>query len=209
MIKTRWKKTAALLAGVLLVLCAVTASAETILLDAPLWLQKDERWRDVYLNVDGGEERTIGQAGCTLCCLASAESLRTGKEVTPFEMLFRVEFSGDDLHWPKEYEVLARTKKGMLSRQAAPLLLACLRCGRPALVGLYSKERGSHWVLVHGCQDLEPDDPQLSRFLIRDPGTQGRTTLDQVRTYFPLIRVIRTYEITEELRTAVRAAAES
>ena len=84
-----------------------------------------------------------------------------------------------------------------------------LRCGRPALVGLYSKERGSHWVLVYGCQDLEPDDPQLSQFLIRDPGTQGRTTLDQVRTYFPLIRVIRTYEITEELRTAVRAAAES
>ena len=188
-------------------LAAAGAVAETIELSAPLFLQKDERWRDVFLNVDaGGKELTIGQAGCTLCCLASAESVRTGEPVTPFEMLFRVNFSGDELQWPKGYEALARSQEGLWVRQAAPILLACLRSGRPALVSLHSKELGTHWVVVYGCRDLDPENPQTANFLIRDPGTKDRTTFNMAKEYFPEIRVIRTYDPTDDLR---RIAAES
>ena len=199
------------------ILCLLTmlfalasAFAETIELDAPLWLQKDERWCDVFLNVDaGGKELTIGKAGCTLCCLASVESARTGERVTPFDMLFRVKFSGDELQWPKGYEALARSQKGLWVRQAAPILLACLRSGRPALVSLYSEELGTHWVVVYGCRDLDPENPQTAHFLIRDPGTKYRTTFNMVKEYFPEIRVIRTYDVTDELRgIAERALAE-
>ena len=187
-----------------------SAMAETIELSAPLWLQKDERWRDVFLNVDaGGQELTIGKAGCTLCCLASVESVRTGEKVTPFEMLFRVKFSGDELQWPREYEALARSQKGLWVRQAAPILLACLRSGRPALVSLHSPELGTHWVVVYGCRDLDPENPQTAHFLIRYPGTKNRTTFNMVKEYFPEIRVIRTYDVTDELRSiAERALAE-
>ena len=199
------RKIAALCCGLLL--ASACALAERIALDVPLYLQKDSRWRDVFLNVDGnGKERTIGQAGCTLCCLSSVESQRTGESITPFDMLFRVDFSGDELHWPKGYERLARAKKGMLVRQAAPILLACLESGRPALVGLYSPERGTHWVVVYGFDGPDPTDAQTAHFLIRDPGTKDRTTLNQVKEYFPQIRVIRTYGITDELRAVAEAA---
>lgn len=191
-------------------LLPVSAFAETIGLDAPLWLQKDERWRDVFLNVDaGGKELTIGKAGCTLCCLASAESVRTGRDVTPFDMLFRVRFSGDELQWPKGYEAIARSSGGMLVRQAGPILLACLRSGRPALVCLHSPERGTHWVLVYGCRDLDPENPQTAHFLIRDPANRDRTTFNMAKEYFPEIRVIRTYDVTDELREAAALAMEA
>ena len=74
------KRKIAFLCLLLMLVSFASALAETIELDAPLWLQKDKRWRDVFLNVDaGGKELTIGKAGCTLCCLASVESVRTGE----------------------------------------------------------------------------------------------------------------------------------
>lgn len=204
------KRKIAFLCLFLVLISFASALAETIELDAPLWLQKDKRWRDVFLNVDaGGKELTIGKAGCTLCCLASVESVRTGEKITPFDMLFRVKFTGDELQWPRGYEALARSQKGLWVRQAAPILLACLRSGRPALVCLHSDELGSHWVVVYGCRDLDPENPQTAHFLIRDPGTKDRTTFNMVKEYFPEIRVIRTYDVTDELRdVAERALAE-
>ena len=42
--------------------------------------------------------------------------------------------------------------------------------------------------------------------LIRDPGTRDRTTFNMVKEYFPQIRVIRTYDVTEALRETAAAA---
>ena len=194
------KRTAALLLTLLAACCG--ALAETVVLDAPLYLQKDRRWRGVLLNPEGKGAKTIGEAGCTLSCLAMAETMRTGEEVTPDSLVGRIEMTGDELHWPKGYEVLARSQEGMLVRDAAPVLTACIESGRPALVCLYSGELGTHWVLVYGYEDMEPDDPQTLNFLIRDPGTKDRITFNMTKEWFPKIRVIRTYDPPESLRGA-------
>ncbi len=198
------KKRLALL-WLMLLMIAGRALAETVVLDAPLYLQKDKRWRGVLLNPDGKGAKTIGEAGCTLSCLAMAETMRRGTEVTPDSLVGKIEMTGDELHWPRGYEVLARSQKGMLVREAAPVLTACIESGRPALVCLYSEELGTHWVLVYGYEDMEPDDPQTLNFLIRDPGTKDRITFNMTKEWFPKIQVIRTYDPPESLREAAGA----
>ena len=190
-----------------LLLCAC-ALADTLNIDlgAPLYLQKDKRWRDVLLNTDYSQSKTIGEAGCTLCCLAMAEAVRTGQAQTPAQVAAAIEFSGDELHWPRGYEAIARSKDGMLMRQAGPILTACITSGRPALVCLTSDTLGTHWVMVYGSAGLNPDDPQTAHFLIRDPGTKDRTTFNMTKEFFPRIRVIRTYDVDDALRAAVAEA---
>ena len=201
------KKIVLVLLTLLMLLTSGMASAgkktENIELDVPLQLQNDKHWANAPINPTGGGKKTIAEAGCALCCLSMTESFRRGEKVRPDSLAEEIEFSGDDLHWPKGYEALAKSEDGFLVKQAGPVLLECLRSGRPALVGLYSEELGSHWVVVYGCRDLTPNSPQTSQFLIRDPGTQWRTTFNEVKEYFPKIRVIRTYDVTDELRAAV------
>ena len=191
-----------------LLLClSCPALSETIELDVPLYLQKDARWADVLLSPKSQSGRTIGQAGCTLCALASVESLRRSSPIQPDAMLDELEMDlRDELHWPRDYEALANSREGLLVRQAAPILLACLRRGRPVLMGLYSKKLGHHWVVIYGCRDLDPDNPQTAHFLIRDPGTKWRTTLNETKEHFPEIRILRTYGVDEELRVLAEKA---
>ena len=203
------RKRIVLIAAVMLAAIAcLTAAAETMKLDSPLYLQKDRRWRDCLLNPDHTGGKTIGEAGCALCVLAMAESTRLGEDVPPDEMLQRIEMSGDDLHWPNGYEALARSRKGLLVKQAALILTACLDSGRPALVCLSSDTLGTHWVLVYGFDGLNRDDPQTAHYLIRDPGTKDRVTFNMTKEWFPKIRVIRAYEPDERLREIARKATE-
>ena len=194
------------IAVLMLAVAGFSVLAETLVLDVPLYLQKDKRWKDCLLNPDAPGGKTIGEAGCALCVLAMSESLRTGEKVLPEQLLERIEMSGDDLHWPREYEALVRSKEGLLVRQAGPILTACLDSGRPALVCLSSDTLGTHWVLVYGYDGLNKEDPQTAHYLIRDPGTRDRVTFNMTKEWFPRIRIIRTFDVTDELRDVAEAA---
>ena len=149
------------------------SSVSSVYLSIPRYSQTDSRWRYDKL---GNSSRTIGSAGCTTTCIAMAETHLRGYTVYPDAMEDELSYSSSgDLYWPKGYNAV-------FSKDFS-LILSELKSGRPVLVGSKTYSGGQHWVLVTGYNG---GGLTASSFIINDPGTSARKTLDQFFSAFPV-----------------------
>ena len=148
-------------------------SNDSISLAVPKYYQTDSRWAKKEVGDSG---RTIGDIGCTITCLAMAESFRTGAAVTPDLMEAKLRFtSGGALYWPSNYNLYSGAER-------YAKIAEILRSGRPVIYGGRNSSGGSHWVVITGFKggELIP-----SNFIINDPATSRNTTLSQHIAKYP------------------------
>ena len=123
------------------------------------------------------------------------ESYRTGTTVTPLELRSTIKFDGNSLYWPAGYTILIKSASFYTSldeKTALKKLYDCINSGKPAIVCGNRTDGTSHWVVVYGYKDLDPNNMKPSDFLIRDPGF-NRTRLDQHLADCTIFRLIRSY----------------
>jgi len=168
-----------------------------ILAGVPDMKQYDSRWSEVYINpANTNNLRTIGAVGCTLTCVAITESYRTGTTITPLQLRDQLSFSGNSLYWPTNYKTLTISSgfyTALDTQEGLQEIYDCINSGRPAIVCGNRSNGTSHWVVVYGYKDLDPDNMQASCFLIRDPG-YSRTRLDQHFADCTIFRLVKTYK---------------
>lgn len=153
---------------------SVNNKYSAVSLSVPYYLQTDSRWSWVTLGSTG---QTMGKIGCTTTALAMSESYRRGKTVYPDSMAKSLSYtSGGSLYWPDNY---------ILETDSLDLqdIYACLRAGKPVIIGYMNKSGGQHWVVIYGYSG--GSTLKTASFLIRDPGTQERTTLAQLIEDYP------------------------
>lgn len=146
-----------------------------VTIQVPDLKQQDSRWADVQIGTSG---KTIAQIGCTTTAIAMLESVRQGRVIFPDAMSRELRYTpSGNVYWPADYKVTT-TEAGYLER-----VYQLLRQGKPVLLGMRNTAGSQHWVVIYGYQGgktLSPD-----RFLIRDPGTYSRTTLQQFLSAYP------------------------
>jgi uncharacterized protein YgiM (DUF1202 family) len=143
-------------------------------LSVPYYLQTDSRWSWVTLGASG---QTMGKIGCTTTALAMAETYRRGKTIYPDAMAKSLTYtSTGSLYWPENYV-------GVTEKLDLQAIYDYLRAGKPVLVGFTNRSGGQHWALIYGYSG--GSTLKTGGFLIRDPGSQYRTTLAQLIEDYP------------------------
>jgi len=143
-------------------------------LDVVSYKQYDSRWADLYVGSSGNTVRNIG---CTLTCVAMAESYSAGYYVTPAYIVRNSSFTpGGALYWPSHY-----TKDYTSDYLSAIYDKLCE--GKPVIFHSKNRYGSSHWVLVTGFTG--GDTLTADRFTINDPGSASRTTLADHLAYYP------------------------
>ncbi len=143
-------------------------------LTVPSYKQTDSRWAYAEVGTSGS---TIGTIGCSTTCIAMSESYRTGTTIYPNEMENRLNYTaGGSIYWPSNYS--AYTGSDYLK-----VTYDLLRSGKPTLVGLKTLGGSQHWVVVTGFTG--GSSLSASSFTVNDPGSNSRTTLQQVINSYP------------------------
>ncbi len=143
-------------------------------LSVPYFQQTDSRWSWVTLGASG---QTIGKIGCTTTALAMSESYRRGKTIYPDAMAKSLSYtSSGSLYWPENYV-------GVTNGLDLKAIYEYLRAGKPVIVGFSNRSGGQHWAIIYGYSG--GNTLQTGGFLIRDPGSQYRTTLSDLIEDYP------------------------
>ncbi len=150
------------------------SSYAAVSLAVPSYKQTDSRWAYTEVGTSGS---TIEKIGCSTTCIAMSESYRTGTAIYPDEMESRLKYTaGGAVYWPSNYSAYTG---GDYLKVAYDLL----RSGKPALVGLKTAGGSQHWVVVTGFTG--GTSLSASGFTVNDPGSNTRTTLQQVISSYP------------------------
>lgn len=144
-------------------------------LNVTSYKQFDSRWASSYI---GNSGKTFKQIGCLTTAMAMVESYRRGATITPlyYESISSYTSSGA-LYWPSRYSFY--TSSNYLTN-----LYNLLKQGKPAIIGLKNSSGGQHWVVVYGYKGY--NSLSASNFLIHDPGSSYRDTLDDVLASYPI-----------------------
>ena len=151
----------------------ISTGKSPVYLDVQNYKQTDPRWSAKKIGTQGG---TIGSIGCPTTALAMTESYRTNTTIYPDKMADSLSYTaGGAVYWPSNYKTYAQGDylvkvQGLLSS------------GIPVLLGAKNTSGGQHWVVVTGFSggSLTP-----ANFLINDPGSNSRTTLQQFFAIYP------------------------
>lgn len=136
-------------------------------LSVPNMKQTDSRWADVLIGESG---KTMAQIGCATTAVAMMESCRTGTTIYPDAMARNLRYTPDgSLYWPSYYNVVTE-EAGFLSN-----VYARLKAGKPVLFGARNSAGKQHWVVITGF--VGGSSLSASGFMIHDPGSNSRTTL--------------------------------
>lgn len=139
-----------------------------ISLSVPSYKQTDSRWSDVPIGSYGD---TIGSIGCSTVSLAMSESYRTGTVIYPNVMKDSLSYTpGGAVYWPGNYTAYFDT-------DYLAVIYNQLKMGKPVLMGSKDSSGGQHWVVVTGFNG--GTSLTSSGFIINDPGSSSRTTLQQ------------------------------
>ncbi|MBE6137469.1 MAG: hypothetical protein E7176_03640 [Erysipelotrichaceae bacterium] len=145
-----------------------------ISLNVQSYKQFDSRWANETIGSSG---QTFKQIGCLTTGMAMVESYRRGATITPLYMETLLSYtSSGSMYWPSRYSFYSSS--GYLSQ-----IYSLLKSGKPVLVGLKKASGSQHWVVVYGYKGS--DTLSLSNFLIRDPGSSYRSTLQEVMNTYP------------------------
>lgn len=145
-----------------------SVSYPSVKLSVPSFKQYDSRWKSYPIGTTGG---TIGSIGCLTTAIAMVESHRASENITPPEMAKKLSYSSSgSLYWPSDY---VRNSISVNYRQE---IYSLLKSGKPVIVGASKSSGGQHWVVVYGYEGSE--NLTDGKFLIHDPGSEQRSTLD-------------------------------
>ena len=148
---------------------------KTVKLDVPSFKQTDSRWKNYPIGTTGG---TIGTIGCTTTALAMTESFYKGYTITPPEMAKQLSYSASgSLYWPSTYNVV-NAPSDYLGE-----IYSVLKSGKPVVFGMKKANGSQHWVTVYGYEG--GNNLTSSAFLVNDPGSNTRTTLQSVLAVYP------------------------
>lgn len=157
----------------------------------PNYLQSDPDWANVSIGTTG----TIGSIGCTTTCIAMAESYRTGTTITPDVMASRINYSGNSVTWGNlGYSFYGQNTYSV--QDVMSYAYKAINNGKPLIIGGYAYENGvkkTHWIIIVGYTDLDPNNMNASCFKINDPGSSSRTTLQQFLNYRGTIDAVCIY----------------
>ena len=157
----------------------LSQTAETypsVTLNVPSFKQYDTRWKDYPLGTQGG---TIGKIGCLTTAIAMVESHSSSETVTPVQMAKKLSYSGSgSLYWPADY-VRVSASENYLSE-----IYSLLTKGKSVIMGAKTSSGGQHWVVIYGFEG--GSSLSAEKFLINDPGSERRNTLQSFLTVYPL-----------------------
>lgn len=154
----------------------VATSYPKISLDVPSFKQADSRWANVEIGSSG---KTIGRIGCATTAIAMLESYRTGTTIYPDTMSKRLSYSSTgNVYWPSHYTVVT-SSSGYLSK-----IYQKLKEGKPVMIGVKKSTSSQHWVVITGYSG--GNSLTASGFLINDPGSKSRTTLQHLLNEYPI-----------------------
>ena len=105
------------------------------------------------------------------------ESYRTGKTIYPDAMSKKLSYSSSgNVYWPSDY-IVTTSSSGYLAK-----IYDILKSGKPVLFGAKNSQGGQHWVVIKGFRG---GNLTASNFIINDPATVSRTTLQQFLNSYP------------------------
>lgn len=146
-----------------------------ISLKVPSFKQADSRWANVTI---GNTGKTIGRIGCVTTGIAMMQSYRTGTTIYPDAMSKKLSYSSSgNVYWPSDY-IVTTSSSGYLAK-----IYNILQQGKPVLFGGKNIYGGQHWVVITGFRG--GNTLSASDFLINDPGSDTRTTLQQYLNAYP------------------------
>lgn len=144
-------------------------------LSVPSFKQTDSRWASVKIGSSG---KTIAQIGCATTAIAMMESYRTGTTIYPDAMSKKLSYSSSgNVYWPSNYTAVT-SSSGYLSG-----IYNKLKAGKPVLFGAKKSSGTQHWVVITGYTG--GSSLTASGFTINDPGSNSRTTLQQLLNEYP------------------------
>lgn len=151
-----------------------TSGQAAVKLSVPSFKQADSRWSWVTLGSSG---KTMAKIGCATTAIAMMESYRTGTTIYPDAMSRKLSYtSSGNVYWPSHY-VGVTGSTGYLSA-----IYDRLKQGKPVLVGAKNTAGTQHWVVVTG---FAGGNLTASNFMINDPGSNTRSTLQQFLNAYP------------------------
>lgn len=152
-----------------------TNTYPSISLNLPNYKQYDSRW--AYQTI-GSSGQTFKAIGCLTTAMAMVESYRRNATITPLYMESISSYTASgDMYWPSRYNFIT-SSSGYLTK-----LYNLLKEGKPAIIGCKNSSGGQHWVAVYGYTGS--NSLSASNFLIHDPGSSSRTTLQQFLNSYP------------------------
>lgn len=155
---------------------ATSTNYSKVSLNVPSFKQTDSRWASVQIGTSG---KTISQIGCTTTAIAMMESYRTGTTIYPDAMSKKLSYSSSgNVYWPSNYTVVT-SSSGYLSK-----IYEKLKEGKPVLFGAKKSSGTQHWVVITGFTG--GSSISASNFTINDPGSNSRTTLQQLLNEYPI-----------------------
>lgn len=148
-----------------------------IQLDVPSYKQYDAEWANKTITYS-----TIGKVGCLVTSIAMKYSYEVKDRVEPDEMLALLTFSGDNLQWIS-FSNLGYTMEqpsSTLTQSVMQKIYNYLKAGNPVIVGAKNSSGGQHYVVVTGYNGSTGSSLSSSAFVIQDPGSSKRDTLDDL-----------------------------
>lgn len=153
----------------------LSAQYRAVSLNVPNFKQMDERWADVIIGQSG---KTMAQIGCATTAIAMMESFRTGTVIDPRGMSQKLTYTpSGSVYWPSHYRVVTSVA-GYLEG-----IYDQLSRGKPVLLGCRNSAGKQHWVVVMGYTGGAK--LTASDFIIRDPGSNNRSNLQQFLDIYP------------------------
>lgn len=153
----------------------LTSAYPALSLSVPSFKQMDSRWSD-HIIADSG--KTMAQIGCATTAIAMMESFRTGTTIYPDAMADKLRYtSSGNVYWPEHYTTVT-SDSGYLSA-----IYTRLKQGKPVLFGARNAYGSQHWVVIRGYSG--GSSLTAGGFLIHDPGSSSRTTLQQFLNSYP------------------------
>ncbi len=144
-------------------------------LSVPSFKQTDSRWASVKIGSSG---KTIAQIGCATTAIAMMESYRTGTTIYPDAMSKKLSYSSSgNVYWPSNYTAVTSSSNYLSG------IYNKLKAGKPVLFGAKKASGAQHWVVITGYTG--GSTLTASGFTINDPGSNSRTTLQQLLNEYP------------------------
>ncbi len=169
--------------------CAVTVTVKgnsgQISLKVPSYKQTDPRWCGTYIG-----NKTIGKIGCLLTSISMKYSFHTGTNTYPNVMKSKLKFANNDLYLSSVsslgYSYTKDYNTG-ITGSVMSVIYSKLKEGKPVIIGGKKSNGSTHWVTITGYKGANANVFSSSDFIINDPNSSSRITLNQFLGVYPIL----------------------
>lgn len=129
-----------------------------------------------------GSGESVATHGCAVTSLAMTESFRTGRTVTPKNVIAEQKFTNSGaLYWPAVYSVGGTSLSFIYSE---------LKSGSPVIIHVKTNGGASHFAVING---FSGGSLEAKNFKISDPGSATRQTLASLLKEYPIMEKTLSY----------------